>query len=556
MSSDTSSGGDSTGSKVGVGGGGSTSVPPPLKEKQKEKEKARVSRTSSILWHAHQNDAGAVRKLLEEDRTLVHARDYDNRTPLHVASLHGWIEVAKCLIDYGADVNAQDRWKNTPLADAEGAKKHSMIELLKSYGGLSYGQNGSHFEPKPVPPPQPNKCDWEIDPSELDFSTSAMIGKGSFGEILKACWRGTPVAVKRILPSLSDDRLVIQDFRHEVNLLVKLRHPNIVQFLGAVTEKKPLMLITEYLRGGQNGSHFEPKPVPPPQPNKCDWEIDPSELDFSTSAMIGKGSFGEILKACWRGTPVAVKRILPSLSDDRLVIQDFRHEVNLLVKLRHPNIVQFLGAVTEKKPLMLITEYLRGGDLHQYLKEKGSLSPSTSINFALDIARGMAYLHNEPNVIIHRDLKPRNVLLVNSSADHLKVGDFGLSKLIKVQNTHDVYKMTGETGSYRYMAPEVFKHRRYDKKVDVFSFAMILYEMLEGDPPLANLEPYEAAKYVSEGNRPTFRSKGYIPELRELTEQCWAHDMNQRPPFLDILKRLEKIKENLPTDHHWNIFNT
>ncbi|XXG38918.1 hypothetical protein AAC387_Pa01g0015 [Persea americana] len=371
---------------------------------EKQKEKARVTRTSLILWHTHQNDASAVRKLLEEDPSLVTARDYDSRTPLHVASLHGWIDVAKCLLEYGADVNAQDRWKNTPLADAEGAKKHSMIELLKSYGGLSYG------------------------------------------------------------------------------------------------------------------------------------------------------SFGEILKASWRGTPVAVKRILPSLSDDRLVTQDFRHEVNLLVKLRHPNIVQFLGAVTEKKPLMLITEYLRGGDLHQFLKDKGALNPSTAINFALDIARGMAYLHNEPNVIIHRDLKPRNVLLVNSNADHLKVGDFGLSKLIKVQNSHDVYKMTGETGSYRYMAPEVFKHRKYDKKVDVFSFAMILYEMLEGDPPLANYEPYEAAKYVADGHRPIFRAKGYLPELRELTEQCWAADMNQRPSFLEILKRLEKIRDSLPPDHHWHIF--
>lgn len=66
-----------------------------------------------ILWHAHQNDAAAVRKLLVEDPSLVHARDYDNRTPLHVASLHGWIDVAKCLIEFGADVNAQDRWKNT-----------------------------------------------------------------------------------------------------------------------------------------------------------------------------------------------------------------------------------------------------------------------------------------------------------------------------------------------------------------------------------------------------------------------------------------------------------
>nr|GMD85553.1 serine/threonine-protein kinase STY8 [Ipomoea batatas] len=396
---------------------------------EKKKGKSKPSRTSMILWHAHQNDANAVRKLLEEDRTLVQARDYDHRTPLHVAALHGWIDVAKCLIEHGADVNAQDRWKNTPLADAEGSRKLRMIELLKSYGGQSFGQNGSHLEPRPVQPPLPNKCDWEVDPSELDFSNSVVIGKGSFGEIVKAYWRGTPVAIKRILPNLSDDRMVIQDFRHEVNLLVKLRHPNVVQFLGAVTDKKPLMLITEYLRGG---------------------------------------------------------------------------------------------------------------DLHQHLKEKGALSPSLAINFAMDIARGMAYLHTEPNVIIHRDLKPRNVLLVSSSAEHLKVGDFGLSKLIRVQNSHDVYKMTGETGSYRYMAPEVFKHKKYDKKVDVFSFAMILYEMLEGDPPLSHYEAYEAAKHLAEGHRPAFRAKGFVPELKELVDQCWAMDINKRPSFIEILKRLEK----------------
>ncbi|KAL0363910.1 UNVERIFIED_CONTAM: Integrin-linked protein kinase [Sesamum angustifolium] len=414
-------------------------------EREKKKEKARVSRTSQILWHAHQNDAAAVRRLLEEDRSLVKARDYDNRTPLHVAALHGWIDVAKCLLEYDADVNAQDRWKNTPLADAEGAKRYSMIELLKTYGGLSYGQNGSHYE---------------------------------------------------------------------------RRH------------------------------------VPPPLPNKIHWEIDPAELDFSNSTLIGKGSFGEILKAYWRGTPVAIKRILPNRSDDRLVIQDFRHEVNLLVKLRHPNIVHFLGAVTEKKPLMLITEYLRGGDLHQYLKEKGAMNPSTAINFALDIARGMAYLHNEPNVIIHRDLKPRNILLVNSSAYHIKVGDFGLSKLIREQHSNDVYKMTGEAGSYRYMAPEVFKHKKYDKKVDVFSFAMILYEMLEGEPPLSHYEPDEAAGYVAAGHRPIFRAKGFIPELKELVEYCWAAETTVRPSFLEILKRLEKIKETLPSDHHWSLFTS
>ncbi|XP_055962160.1 serine/threonine-protein kinase VIK-like [Mercurialis annua] len=178
MSSGKSSSSAYTGEPTTVGGGRGQPSP---SSSEKQKKKARVSRTSMILWHAHQNDAAAVRKLLEEDRFLVHARDSDYRTPLHVASLHGWIDVAKCLIEFGADVNAQDRWKNTPLADAEGAKKHNMVGFLKSYGGLSYGQNGSHLEPKPVAPPLPNKCDCEIDPSELDFSNSANTGKDENG---------------------------------------------------------------------------------------------------------------------------------------------------------------------------------------------------------------------------------------------------------------------------------------------------------------------------------------------------------------------------------------
>ncbi|KAL2550612.1 VH1-interacting kinase [Forsythia ovata] len=145
------------------------------------------------------------------------------------------------------------------------------------------------------------------------------------------------------------------------------------------------------------------------------------------------------------------------------------------MKLRHPNIVQSLGAATEKKPLMLITEHMSGGDLHQFLKEKGALAPLNAINFALDIAR--------------------NILLVNSSADHLKVGDVGLKKLVRVQSSHD---------ADRYMAPQAFKGQKYEKQANVFSFAMILYEMLEGDPPLSNYEQYEAARYVADGTQANF----------------------------------------------------
>ncbi|KAH9626175.1 hypothetical protein KSS87_017699 [Heliosperma pusillum] len=520
------------------------------KKGEKQKEKARVSKTSAILWHSHQNDAAAVRKLLEEDPSLVNARDYDNRTPLHVASLHGWINVAKCLIEFGADVNAQDRWRNTQNITLSLSEDGQLLHLDDRYlldfchmaWKALYGVHGNaniYFSWKKEKIGQADQFQY------LVFLVSSRAGVSSLNARENECLSCSSYFDMFMCPS--------QSFITGYTTIIYVR------------ECHRRDLPASDIKLGQNGSHFEPRAVPPPLPNKCDWEIEPSELDFSNSSIIGKGSFGEILKAYWRGTPVAVKRILPSLTDDKLVTQDFRHEVNLLVKLRHPNIVQFLGAVTEKKPLMLITEYLRGGDLHQYLKEKGALSPATAINFAMDIARtnsimclllrGMAYLHNEPNVIIHRDLKPRNVLLVNSSADHLKVGDFGLSKLIRVQHAHDVYKMTGETGSYRYMAPEVFRHRKYDKKVDVFSFAMILYEMLEGDPPMSSYEPYEAAKYVADGHRPNIRSKGCIPELKELIEQCWAADMTHRPSFLEILKRLEKTKEHLPGDHPWHFFS-
>lgn len=407
----------------------------------KEKDRERASQTSLVLWHARNNDYKALEKLLEQDPSLVNAQDYDNRTPLHAAAIYGCLEAAQCLLRHNANVNVQDRWKNSPLADAEGANQKGMVELLKNHGAESLGNHGSRLEAKQVAPPLPQKCDWEIDPKELDLSNFTLIGKGSFGEILKTKWRGTPVAVKRILPALSDDKMVVQDFRNEVELLVKLRHPNIVQFLGAVT-KKP--------------------------------------------------------------------------------------------------------------PLMLITEFLRGGDLHQFLKDKGALPTGTAVNFALDIARGMAYLHNGPNVIIHRDLKPRNVLMVNTN--HLKVGDFGLSKLLKVKHAHDIYRLTGETGSYRYMAPEVFEHRSYDAKVDVFSFAMILYQMFEGVAPFANYEPNDAAKLVAKRDRPIFRARTYPAEMKELIEECWDHDGKKRPTFMDILNRLEKIK-NLPREHHWNFLH-
>ena len=293
--------------------------------------------------------------------------------------------------------------------------------------------------------------------------------------------------------------------------------------------------------------------APPPLPSNLDWEIDSYEIELESSELIGKGSFGEIQKALWRGTPVAVKTIRPSLHDDKMVVKDFQHEVQLLVKVRHPNIVQFVGAVTHQKPLMLVTEFLAGGDLHELLQNKPeTLTPDRIVKYALDIARGMSYLHNRTKPIIHRDLKPRNIIL--DEDQELKVGDFGLSKLVNVRHMHDVYQMTGETGSYRYMAPEVFEHNPYDKSVDVFSFAMILYEMFEGLAPFDDKEAYEAATLVArDGIRPVMKATTYPPGMVDLIKRCWSSYTPKRPPFDSIVEQLEKMLEEItvvPKDRH------
>nr|XP_048328298.1 integrin-linked protein kinase 1 isoform X5 [Ziziphus jujuba var. spinosa] len=246
-----------------------------------------------------------------------------------------------------------------------------------------------------------------------------------------------------------------------------------------------------------------------------EYEISPSELDFSNSVDITKGTFRI---ASWRGIQVAVKTLEEELFTDEDKVKAFTDELALLQKIRHPNVVQFLGAVTQSSPMMIVTEYLPKGDLYAYLKRKGALKPATAVKFALDIARGMNYLHeHKPEAIIHRDLEPSNILRDDSG--HLKVADFGVSKLLKVANTvKEDRPVTCQDTSWRYVAPEVYRNEEYDTKVDVFSFALILQEMIEGCPPFSTKPEKEVPKAYVANERPPFRAppKYYVYGLKEL----------------------------------------
>lgn len=286
-----------------------------------------------------------------------------------------------------------------------------------------------------------------------------------------------------------------------------------------------------------------------------EYEIDPSELDFSNSVQISKGTFR---MATWRGSQVAVKTFGEDVITDEDKVQSFRDELALLQQIRHPNVVQFLGAVTQSSPMMIVTEYLPKGDLRAFMKRKGALKPALAVRFALDIARGMSYLHeHKPEAIIHRDLEPSNILRDDSG--HLKVADFDVSKLLKVaKRVREDRPLTCQDTACRYVAPEVFRNEEYDTKVDVFSFSLILQEMIEGCPPFAAKPDNDVPKAYISKERPPFRAplKLYSYGLKELIEQCWSDNPAERPTFREIIDRLTNIQNHIAHKARWKVFKT
>ncbi|XP_022720345.1 serine/threonine-protein kinase STY17-like isoform X2 [Durio zibethinus] len=265
----------------------------------------------------------------------------------------------------------------------------------------------------------------------------------------------------------------------------------------------------------------------------------------------GAKALGTFCIASWRGTQVAVKKLGDEVITDEDKVRAFRDELALFQKIRHPNVVQFLGAVTQSSPMMIVTEYLPKGDLRAFLKIKGALKPMTALRFALDIARGMNYLHeNKPAPIIHRDLEPSNILRDDSG--HLKVADFGVSKLLTVKEDKP---LTCLDTSCRYVAPEVFNDNDYDTKVDVFSFALILQEMIEGHPPFSAKQDNEVHKAYASRERPPFKApaKHYAHGLKELIEDCWNEKPAKRPTFRQIITRLESIHNSFSHKKWWKV---
>ncbi|KAH6808604.1 PAS domain-containing protein tyrosine kinase family protein [Perilla frutescens var. frutescens] len=282
--------------------------------------------------------------------------------------------------------------------------------------------------------------------------------------------------------------------------------------------------------------------------NKLDMDTDSLDYeilweDLTIGEQIGQGSCGTVYHALWYGSDVAVKVFSrQEYSDD--VIFSFRQEVSLMKRLRHPNILLFMGAVMSPERLGIVTEFLPRGSLFRLLQKSTSkLEWRRRIYMALDIARGMNYLHHYNPPIVHRDLKSSNLLVDKNWT--VKVGDFGLSRL---KNETYLLTKTGK-GTPQWMAPEVLRNEPADEKSDVYSFGVVLWELVTQKIPWENLNSMQVIGAVGFMNQRLDIPNDVDPQWASIIESCWNSEPRSRPSFLELVDKLKDMQRRSAIQH-------
>uniref|UniRef100_A0A3P9MYA0 Mitogen-activated protein kinase kinase kinase 7 n=1 Tax=Poecilia reticulata TaxID=8081 RepID=A0A3P9MYA0_POERE len=258
--------------------------------------------------------------------------------------------------------------------------------------------------------------------------------------------------------------------------------------------------------------------------------------DIEVEEVVGRGAFGVVCKAKWKGKDVAIKTI-ESESERKAFIVELRQ----LSRVNHPNIVKLYGSC--KSPVCLVMEYAEGGSLYNVLHGAEPLpyyTASHAMSWCYQCSQGVAYLHGmKPKALIHRDLKPPNLLLV-AGGTVLKICDFGTACDIQ---TH----MTNNKGSAAWMAPEVFEGSNYSEKCDVFSWGIILWEVITRRKPFDEIggPAFRIMWAVHNGTRPPL-IKNLPKPIESLMTRCWSKDPSQRPSMEEIVKIMTHLMKYFP----------
>jgi len=279
-----------------------------------------------------------------------------------------------------------------------------------------------------------------------------------------------------------------------------------------------------------------------------DWEI-PID-DIFIGPRIGAGSFGTVYRGHWHGA-VAIKTL--NVKDPTPAqITAFRNEVAVLRKTRHVNVLLFMGCVSKKGQLAIVTQWCEGSSLYKHLHvNEAKFELLNVIEIARQTSQGMDYLHAKN--IIHRDLKSNNIFLHDDNFT-VKIGDFGLATVKSRWTSSGQFKQP--TGSILWMAPEVIKmsdENPYTFQSDVYAFGIVLYELLTGTLPYTNINNKDQILFMVGCGflKPEIvKLRTDTPKaLKRLLDNCLAFSRDERSDFRNILVSLENLMSSLPKIH-------
>eukprot|EP01091_Cochliopodium_minus_P011858 TRINITY_DN3470_c0_g1_i2.p1 TRINITY_DN3470_c0_g1~~TRINITY_DN3470_c0_g1_i2.p1 ORF type:complete len:571 (-),score=154.03 TRINITY_DN3470_c0_g1_i2:45-1757(-) len=272
-------------------------------------------------------------------------------------------------------------------------------------------------------------------------------------------------------------------------------------------------------------------------------EYSPYSIDKSAInkiKKIGEGNYGKVYEGTCKGVKVAIKEIeipMDNSTENNNNIKDFYHEVSILARIRNPYILSIMGTNVDPPKYMIITELLHQS-LHQFIEDKSQFNKVNMYDkliMGLKIAKGLCWLHSQDPIILHNDLKPANILLTRELEP--KICDFGFSFMKNKQSkvlTSDV------RGTALYMAPEVLTNSLFDETADIYSYTLILWQIITGNQifdDIVNFNQLKAKHY--HGQRPDVSN---VPSpLKELIERGWHKVASMRPPAKLIIEQLNDI---------------
>uniref|UniRef100_A0A669Q056 Serine/threonine-protein kinase TNNI3K n=1 Tax=Phasianus colchicus TaxID=9054 RepID=A0A669Q056_PHACC len=503
--------------------------------------------------------------------------------PLHLASAKGFLNITKLLMEEGskADVNAQDNEDHVPLHFCCRFGHHEIVKFLlhssfevQPHVVNIYGDTPLHlacYSGKfDVVKEMIQLSGTESLTKENIFSETAFHSACTYGkniELVKflldqnvvsinhqgrdghtglhcACYHGHIRLVQFLLDNGADMNLVACDpsrssgEKDEQTCLMwayEKGHDAIVTLLKHYKRPQDESPCNEYSQPGGGMVLLLRAGLP------SHFHLQLSEIEFHE--IIGSGSFGKVYKGRCRNKIVAIKRYRANTYCSKSDVDMFCREVSILCRLNHPCVIQFVGAcLDDPSQFAIVTQYISGGSLFSLLHEqKRTLDLQSKLIIAVDVAKGMEYLHNLTQPIIHRDLNSHNILLYEDG--HAVVADFGESRFLQ---SLDEDNMTKQPGNLRWMAPEVFTQcTRYTIKADVFSYALCLWELLTGEIPFAHLKPAAAAADMAYHHiRPPI---GYsIPKpICALLMRGWNACPEGRPEFSEVVTKLEECLCNI-----------